>query len=41
MEYIKCEMCGEYSSYANFINTPADVCCYCDSEEWSDDDNDH
>ena len=38
---IKCEMCGEYSSYANFINTQADVCCYCDSEEWSDDDNDH
>ena len=40
---IKCDICNEYSSYANFINTQADVCCYCDSEEgeWEDDDNDH
>ena len=27
---IKCEICNEYSSYANFINTQADVCCFCD-----------
>ena len=37
---IKCEICNEYSSYANFINTQADVCCHCDSD-WEDDDNDH
>ena len=37
---IKCEICNEYSSYANFINTTADVCCHCDSD-WEDDDNDH
>ena len=39
---IKCEICNEYSSYASFINTRADVCCYCDSDgECMDDDNDH
>jgi E3 ubiquitin-protein ligase DOA10 len=41
-KYIKCEICNEYSSYTNFPNTQADVCCYCDSDgEWEDDDNDH